>query len=203
MICSHCKSRDVSISHVRSCATQKPVAPTTYGYGHSSADSATGKQLDFIRTLREERGLNVTDPIPGGCTKRDASALIESLLKMPKTAPLPPEEILRPYPSVPAGHYAIKSLTGNNDLDFFRVDRPTEGPWKDRTFVKQVIGGHPEFAVRGRRAIEVLEAILAAGTREAAVLYGREIGRCYVCNRTLTDDASRAAGIGPVCSASF
>jgi hypothetical protein len=45
----------------------------------------------------------------------------------------------------------------------------------------------------------VLERIVAAGVDEAATKYGVEIGRCYVCNRTLTDDLSRSLGIGPHC----
>jgi uncharacterized protein DUF6011 len=32
------------------------------------------------------------------------------------------------------------------------------------------------------------------------VRYGQELGECGHCGRTLTDEASRAAGIGPVCA---
>ena len=37
----------------------------------------------------------------------------------------------------------------------------------------------------------------------AAVAFGRESGTCSVCGRELTDPASIAAGIGPVCAAGF
>lgn len=104
-----------------------------------------------------------------------------------------------PLPDVPEGHYAVTSRTGNNDLDFFRVDRPTEGRWAGRTFVKRVIGGKPDHAVRGAEARTALEAIVAAGVQQAGALYGQEIGRCYRCNRHLTDETSRALGIGPDC----
>lgn len=105
-------------------------------------------------------------------------------------------------PDVPAGHYAIAS-TGNNDLAFYRVDRPTEGRWAGRTFVKLIIGGRPDTPV-GRAAVPgILARIAAAGIAEAATLYGREIGRCYVCNRTLTDETSRAYGIGPDCASRY
>lgn len=103
-----------------------------------------------------------------------------------------------PAPEVAAGHYAVASATGNNDLDFFRVDRPTEGRWAGRTFVKRVIGGHPEYAVRGEAAREALARI--AADPDAGPRYGREIGRCCRCNRRLTDEVSRAAGIGPDCA---
>jgi hypothetical protein len=32
------------------------------------------------------------------------------------------------------------------------------------------------------------------------VRYGMLIGKCGVCGRTLTDEESRANGIGPVCA---
>jgi hypothetical protein len=102
-------------------------------------------------------------------------------------------------PDVPAGHYAVPSLTGNNDLDFFRVDRPTEGKWAGRTFVNRVIGGRPSVAVPGVTARQALEAIRDAGPEEAKKKYGQEIGRCGECNRHLTDELSRSLGIGPVC----
>lgn len=100
---------------------------------------------------------------------------------------------------VPAGHYAVENEIGTNDLDFFRVDIPTTGKYADITFVKRVVGGHPDYRVKGADARRVLERIVAAGIDAAAVRYGVEIGRCYVCNRTLTDDLSRSLGIGPHC----
>lgn len=37
----------------------------------------------------------------------------------------------------------------------------------------------------------------------AAIAYGKKYGKCSVCARTLTDEASIARGIGPVCAANF
>lgn len=122
------------------------------------------------------------------------------------TTPIP-----RPFTAdVPAGHYAVESATGNNDLDFYRVDRPEDGRWAGYTFVKRVIGGHPDTPVRGREAHSALDRIKNApryvndgedryGWEAAAIRYGVEIGRCYRCNRSLTDETSRALGIGPDC----
>lgn len=103
-------------------------------------------------------------------------------------------------PDVPAGLYAIPSLSGNNDLDFYKIDRPSEGKWAGFTFVKMVVGGHPEYSVRGLAKVQtIMNRIVEAGVRESAELYGREIGQCCKCNRTLTDDDSRRRGIGPEC----
>lgn len=108
-------------------------------------------------------------------------------------------EVVAPQADVPAGHFAIVSQTGNNDLDFYRVDRPTEGRWEGYTFVKRIIGGRDDIPVRGAEARRVLAAIAAAGAESAMALYGREIGRCGRCHRHLTDDESRAVGLGPHC----
>jgi hypothetical protein len=93
----------------------------------------------------------------------------------------------------------VESATGNNDLDFYRVDRPTEGRWAGRTFVKRIIGGNPDIQVRGAEARNALNRILAAGPDDAKKKYGQEIGQCGECNRHLTDETSRELGIGPVC----
>lgn len=104
-----------------------------------------------------------------------------------------------PLPDVPAGHYATPSRTGTNDLDFWRVDRPTEGTYAGRTFVKRVIGGHPDTNVRRDEVRAALEAIMAAGIEAARTRYGVEVGSCWKCNRHLTDEESRRLGIGPDC----
>jgi Family of unknown function (DUF6011) len=104
------------------------------------------------------------------------------------------------FPDISAGHYAVKSLTGNNDLDFFRVDRPESGRWDGYTFVKRIIGGHPESRVRGKWANLALLAIQQADPVKAAWLYGQELGRCSNCNRHLTQYASRRLSLGPDCA---
>lgn len=40
-------------------------------------------------------------------------------------------------------------------------------------------------------------------TKEQAAAYGRETGICMICNRTLSDPKSVAAGIGPICIKGF
>jgi len=114
-----------------------------------------------------------------------------------KTAP---KQVSDRYSDIPAGHYATASPTGHNDLDFWRVDRPTEGQWAGYTFIKRVIGGRPDVPVKVVSAKKAaLDAIRAAGPASASQLYGQQLGRCYRCNRHLTDETSRALGIGPDC----
>lgn len=148
------------------------------------------------------RSLHGELPIPNGL-ERDPGVYLtgsaEDIEEQLHNGPFLAERSREPYPDVPAGHYAVLSLTGNNDLDFFRVDRPKDRRWAGRTFVKRVIGGKPDSPVRGPTAVAALKAILKAGPAAAQILYGTEIGRCYKCNRHLTDEASRALGIGPDC----
>jgi hypothetical protein len=104
-------------------------------------------------------------------------------------------------PDVPAGRYAVRN--GAGEFEFFKIDKPTEGRWAGRTFVKRQ-AGDDLIDVRDRsRRVGILAAILAVGAREASIAYGRELGVCGVCGRTLTVPESIAAGIGPVCAGRF
>lgn len=164
---------------------------------------ATEAQINFIKRLVEERkcdGITLTEsnvmmkalqdkPI----TKNEASTLITSLKGMPKKQGK--QSGYDPLPDVPAGHYAVPSRTGNNDLDFFRVDRAKNG----RTYVKRIVGGHPEMNLRFKELRPTLQAILDFGPDKAAKQYADQLGRCYRCNRHLTDETSRQLGIGPDC----
>lgn len=98
---------------------------------------------------------------------------------------------------VPAGRYAVTGEDGATK--FYRVDRPTEGKWKGYTFVK-VQAGDELHNVRSRGTRDaVLAKIASDGVKEAMLRYGRELGHCGHCGRTLTNEESREAGIGPVC----
>lgn len=100
---------------------------------------------------------------------------------------------------VPAGRYAIDTENGAiNELAFYKVDRPTEGRWAGRVFVKLIIGGD-EQRLSWAATKSVLAKITAAGPEAASARYGHEIGECGICGRQLTNDESRARGIGPVC----
>lgn len=100
--------------------------------------------------------------------------------------------------SKPDVHVAITNVTGSNDLDFFRVvsRNPRFAP-----LVARVIGGRPDEALTVQESVAVLERLaLTDDIPGALAAYGREIGRCGRCHRTLTDQDSRAAGLGPDCA---
>jgi hypothetical protein len=86
---------------------------------------------------------------------------------------------------------------GDNDLDFLRL-RKKNGTV--RAF--RVIGGHADQPLDPKPATTILTRFMLsnASVTEAMALYGQELGYCGRCGRHLTDESSRAAGLGPVCA---
>lgn len=102
---------------------------------------------------------------------------------------------------VPAGRYAVATEDGAvNALAFYKVDRPTEGRWAGYVFVKLMVSDDEQKLSR-QAGQAVLKKIAAIGAEAASAAYGHHIGECGVCGRTLTNDDSRARGIGPKCAA--
>jgi len=97
---------------------------------------------------------------------------------------------------VPAGFYALPI---DGTTAFYRVQRPTEGRWAGRLFLDQQAGDE-FYPIRNHAQRNYILSLIAVDPRGASVRYGHEIGRCGVCSRTLTNEQSRAAGIGPVCA---
>lgn len=130
-------------------------------------------------------------------TKKGASALIDWLGNLPrKAAPAPAPQVTT---EVPAGRYAVLNDEGAlNDIAFYVVDRPEEGKWAGYTFVSRM-ESDSEIRVP-RNQVQTILAKIAADLPEASRRYGREMRKCGVCNRSLTNKASRDAGIGPDCA---
>lgn len=99
---------------------------------------------------------------------------------------------------VPPARYAVE-LDGK--LRFFHVQHG-EGKWRGWVFVKEQ-AGPTIFPVKDafRKAL-ILEAI-AADVKSSLARYGRELGICGACGLPLTDETSRAEGIGPICRNKF
>lgn len=139
-------------------------------------------------------------------TKAGASKLIEWLFSLDATAPKADAELPvstdRPSAEVvPAGRYAIDTEDGAvNATAFYKVDRPTEGKWAGFVFVKLMVSDEEQRMSRAA-GDAILRKIAAVGAEAAAARYGHELGECGLCGRTLTNDESRARGIGPICAA--
>ncbi len=97
-----------------------------------------------------------------------------------------------------SAHYA---LVIDGETKFYLVERSDSGKWAGRTVAKVQAGPAYHRLEKGAQ-IGVLGRI-AADPRAAAKLYAQEVGQCSQCNSPLTDDESRARGMGPVCAGRF
>lgn len=223
--CGRCSLYHESVDDVRACFNGQNVASEKPE--RAAGDSLTSKQVGMVSILLKKLGLVWTGPTPIESLDKwvEGRTLIDQLKQAeldkahgkPWDAPEGTKVSARPtgndsaerspsrphprLPDVPAGFYATPSATGNNDYDFWSVDRPTEGRWAGRTFVDRVIGGRSNTPVRGATARQALEAINSEGIEVARIRFAQELGRCWKCGRHLTDDESRRLGIGPVCRA--
>lgn len=159
-------------------------------------------------------------------SKAKASELIGKLTALPKKANAKPRATAGPWSPqplnqnefteekdlvfgmvrgdkvVPRGSYCIERLNDRqlNELNFYSV-------WIDkvegeiRWSVKQYISDSLTKIARSHQ-YAVLDAIGQAPAA-AAMRYGLEKKRCGICHRKLTNDVSRARGIGPVCAERF
>lgn len=162
---------------------------------------ATEKQIGFIRKLATEHGTKIpTQAQIDSWTAKKASEIISWYLSRPiAVAPVAPAA-----PAVADGYYAIETLNviegAVNEINFYSVRTETDesSRWFGFTFVDHIVS-EAEFPVKGASKANVLKAI-AHDPAEASRRYGRETQTCGVCHRRLTNDASREAGIGPVCA---
>lgn len=164
----------------------------------------TERQEKFIRDLLKDRVLTpeqmaaADEMLAKGLTRKLASAWIDRL----RALPLKNSRFARlskgpdALPDVPQGRYAI-DIDGT--VKFYHIDKPTDGNWAGFTFVKVRASDdlHPIKNIENKRTI--LQAITDQDPAKAARRFGLEIGKCGVCGRTLTDETSRAYGIGPIC----
>lgn len=102
------------------------------------------------------------------------------------------------FTDVPDGYYAVE--TDDNVLAFYRVST-----WKRSGDRKVQVHASDELhLVKGHKATDaILAKIRAAKPDVAGKRFADEIGSCYRCGRTLTDETSRALGIGPKCRNMF
>lgn len=158
---------------------------------------ATEKQFELIQRLRNDAGQPALTAWP---TFEQARTMIDTLLAQARerkaaqptqTAPKAPAS-----PKVPDGRYAVEN--GSDELRFYVVNTPTEGKWAGYTFVK-VMASDEQYPVRNRQEREGILARIAADPKAAMLRYGKELGKCGHCGKTLTSEW-RKEGIGPICS---
>lgn len=179
-------------------ATAAPARPV--------AHPVTEKQVAFIKRLVGERQLspslsaNVADArvkvMAGRLSSKDASALIDALLLAPKWAE-PETAAAAPATEPEDGIYVDTDDEGSR---VFKVYKMVHG--SGRQGVKRLVvdeHGSGRFEYVGLAA-KHLPTAARRMTLEEAAAFGRLYGVCVRCGRTLTDEGSIAAGIGPICA---
>lgn len=203
--CGACKGYHSTIGQVRDCSNGSRTTVQTASHT-GQLPRMTEPQRTYIVDLSNQRDTNTLAFARGTLTEvlaneeaknagkapvhvvsqLAASVLIDELLECPRVST---NGLWKTQ--VPAGRYAIEL---HNKLRFFVVRYTKRG--------RLIINEQASDALYAKNFTEyrvIVQTILKAGIEAAGQRYGQELGHCYNCGRTLTDEESRAAGIGPVC----
>lgn len=113
------------------------------------------------------------------------------------------------FKDTPDGRYA--ACLNEDDFRFFRFKTLSKGYDKGNRLIQlqasdawlkvgtvSVDNDQIQYTYRLKQVEDHFETVLA-NHLEAALLYSDKLGECCRCGRTLTDERSRALGIGPEC----
>src|SRR5690606_31772181 len=140
------------------------------------------------------RGEMVNRHLAKPLTKRGASALIDTLTGLPRKPAAERADLLED------GFYTLGGQDGDG-VEVTKVYKVVTSPTSGRQYAKDLEGTSWVYAPGGVRALR-----LRGGqplTLEVAQNLGQLYGVCVRCGRTLTDEGSIAAGIGPKCATMF
>ena len=150
---------------------------------HTLTRCVASTRIHEFKALRDElRAKNAAD--------------LEKLRQMEQGLPVPAPRASEPRPQVPTGRYAVEREDGV--LAFYRV------VVKDGRYTVYVYASDSQHRIKGWKSAQaILRKIESDGPKSASIRYGKEIGACGRCGRTLTDPDSIAAGIGPDCASKW
>ena len=179
-------------------------------------NSVTPNQVRYLRILANQIGKDYLNRVEAELQKglgvRKASALIDELIRVKneRTVEFQKISVGISLSSLKSGYYAV--ITDSNSIRFFRitnVDKVEEGidkKWLNWIFVREQAGDNffkvgsqnPALGYYRGNYQREMETIIK-NPLESLKLYGKTIGKCGVCGRTLTNAVSRELGIGPEC----
>lgn len=196
--CGKCKEQHKNAAEVKLCYMEAKAAQEATT---KTIDLATEKQVQFIRKLRQERGLSINEAIPNGPSRANASALIAELLAMPKApaakaakaAPVELEDGI--YRTVDGTIYKVYHTVHGANQQAAKVLHVTPaGTDKDG---KQLYDGSFEYL--GKKPLYSLTPSMLL-TQEQAKQFGLVYSFCCNCTRDLTREESIHVGYGPTCA---
>lgn len=151
--------------------------------------NASEKQVEFIKKLMTSKEMNDNMVTSLGTlvmsdspmTKASASKIIDTLMALPNKAGTTKKQ------APAAGYYVYK-----NEVYKVQVS-PSTGNSYAKVFTQEGGWLYAQGMVNKMHDAQPL-------TLEKAKEFGHLYGSCIICGRTLTDEASIDAGIGPVCA---
>lgn len=194
-------AESVVMTHLRALSARQQAARAAVASAPISNSSliepASDKQKKFIDGLLIERQYTALTVEQIDNIKKDkaqSSRFIKFLLTLAKAVETPVEPAPAPkrldFSAIPDGNYAVRT---DDVVKFYRVS--TKGNFKN----VQVRASDALHKVFGKAGIAILHQIVNVGLEESRMLFASELGRCWMCGKTLTDETSRELGIGPKC----
>lgn len=182
----------------------------------ATRQAPTEKQVTFIRRLVQERPQQTLfSGVPEDLDRREASKLIDALLKEPKSFAIKSEPAAaramdRWEASASVRHTPVVEPGMYRDPNTQQVYKVQKSKQTDNLYAKKLV------EITGQRLVDTDESIahfefdydsgaifkLDAAWRmtlDEAKAFGIRYGVCCVCGITLKDATSVALGIGPVC----
>lgn len=201
--CGKCHAPGVTVAHVRACYAQ-PV-PATAGL-RPSAQAQVARANAILRgdqaAPARRRGTNQPgglDRVPNVPAPRPAGQQLMASNPWPEVDALRvqiKQHLLYKTRGAMVGRFALRDQAGV--VKFYRVKLVTGGHYAGRVFVDaQASDDYHPVKAPGTLAHVLAEILINVPAAEQ--LYGKELGQCCRCGRTLTDETSRALGIGPDC----
>jgi hypothetical protein len=196
-----------TVAEARTCASASVSARAVQRHEEVQPAMATEAQVEYIKSLLESREVTedaaaTTRRMLPNYTKSMAHKVIDTLKEYPVkakgTTNLKPGQGPGWFPEFEDGYYALRN--GDGVVHFYRLTHDDrEGSRYFGWPCLQAQASDELHLIKNRAVkIEVIEKI-NEDRRTAQMLYAQELGNCYVCGRTLTDETSRELGIGPVC----
>lgn len=193
--CGNCHNQHDSVEAVRACyANEAAMAqddaplykPGTAPVKTKEFIAATSRQMSYLNSLLAER--EVSDEVRGAAkpdiSKELASVLINKCLQFPKKRS--GSGVSAPEP-ITEGMYKVGT-------DVYKVQAAVNG--SGRLYAKKLVGQTFVYSPGAMKVLRPEHKMTLEQAKEWGLLYGT----CCVCGRTLTDERSIAAGIGPVCA---
>ncbi len=135
-------------------------------------------------------------PLTPGQAKGTLNCWRAEILRRPAPQPERPERPVAASYSCEDGFYCT---VGGETV--YKVQHAVHGSGKQHA--KRLVGERFEYESGAFRTVilGLRDGTIERLTLERARAFGHLYGRCMCCGRTLTDEASIEAGIGPVCAA--